>query len=79
MIIYVDDPEICLRIRNLWEKSGYSWEKFCKITGISEKLYEDIRNDRELEIPYEVLKKICVAFSIRAEELLYCPEEINSP
>ena len=70
MIIYVDDPEFCRRIRAHLGESGLSREEFCRRSGVPEALMEDIENDRELDIPYEVLKGICALFSLRAEDLL---------
>ena len=71
MIIYVHDPKVSERIRILRQIHGYSPEKFRKITGMSEKLYDDIETDRELDIPYEVLQELCRVFSLRVEEILH--------
>ena len=70
MIIYVHDPKVSERIRFLRQIHGYSPEKFREITGMSEKLYDDIETDGEMEFPYEVLKEICRIFSRRMEEIL---------
>ena len=75
MIIYVDDPEFCRRIRGLLRESGLSREEFCRRTGMSLALLEDIEKDRELDIPYEVLKGICGVFSLRTEDLLTASDE----
>lgn len=70
MIIYIDNPEFCRRFREYMKNSGLSREEFCRKTGMTETLLRELEKDGELDIPYEVLKKICCLFSIRPEDLL---------
>ena len=71
MIICVYDPEVCQRILTLQNNHSLSNEKFCFLTGMSEKLYDDILRNRELNIPYEVMKKMCEIFTCRVEHILH--------
>ena len=71
MIFYVNDPKLNQRILYYQEKHGFSREKLCQITGMSENLYDDIENGRELDIPYEVLRELCGVFFLKIEELFH--------
>ena len=70
MIVYVDDPDISGKIRELMADLGLTREEFCRRAGISEDLYDAIQADGEMEFSYEALKKVSDLLSCPIDDLL---------